>query len=81
MIGGKLSSYEENLTCERYDILNDKWEQVANLLSSAFSMSVLLQDRQLFVFGGNNYDFSVQQYSIASDTWTMTKFPLVKMTV
>jgi hypothetical protein len=54
VIGGKQNSVQTNTTCERFDIVNDTWEEIASLPQSAFSMSVLLQNRCLYVFGGSS---------------------------
>lgn len=66
-IGGSSREF----TCERYSIVNDRWEPFADLNKNRknASATLFMQDCFIFVFGGEEQPRSIERYSFQFDKW------------
>ena len=74
--------------CEKYDVENDQWEEIAPMVEPRKNASsCALTSDTIYVFGGSscqsdvadhgtNASDSVEQYCISTDTWTLLKIRL-----
>jgi len=74
--------------CEKYDVENDQWEEIAPMVEPRKNASsCALTSDTIYVFGGSscqsevsdkgsNASDSIEQYCISTDTWTLLKIRL-----
>jgi len=56
-IVGGITEQELLNSCERYDIINDTWEEITSMDEGAFSLSVITHAKRfLYTFGYANYE-------------------------
>ena len=76
VIGGADVEYLDS--CEMYDIANDRWEPIANLLFKGIQLNLCaFQGRYIYSFGGyghdSRYSKEILQYTILTNIWITIK--------
>ena len=80
-VGGLTNNSVFTNSCERYDIINDKWELIAPCNFDVLAPCITsFNSRYLFKFGGNSYDNKhdtfIEKYDSEANTWTPISFIL-----
>jgi len=78
-IGGFSQAKEFTRQCERYNIRNDTWEEIASLnVGSNNPCACTFNDRYIYKFGGKIDDTRlcnyIERYSPAIDKWTIVQY-------
>jgi hypothetical protein len=88
VFGGLNYTHKVLRYCEKYDIENDQWEEIAPMVEPRKNASsCALTSDTIYVFGGSstpkettagtmNTSDSVEQYCVSTDTWTLLKIRL-----
>jgi N-acetylneuraminic acid mutarotase len=65
-------------TCERYNINDDKWEPISNLVNPRVeaSASVCMYDNYIIVIGGMSNPDTIERYSFQYDRWELLQLTL-----
>ena len=90
VFGGLNYTHKVLRYCEKYDVANNQWEEIAPMVEPRKNASsCALTSDTIYVFGGSssqsdigdsgtNASDSVEQYCISTDTWTLLKIRLGK---
>jgi hypothetical protein len=51
-LGGLEHSHSNLSTCERYNMISDKWEYITSLSEPRYSMTAIIMNNYIYMFGG-----------------------------